>query len=169
MSPFEASTGLPMRTPGQQPEKYTQSKAGQWMRQSLARSTAQLQHSGTLQSKPEMAPRTDRGPTEPQSTVGKTLKVGDLVKIFPLAEPSALEAEHKGQKAKHCMWYRGPARVMKRLSDTTYTVELCSNKRQYDRSIINVSACGNTTPTNIPDPPKKNGAREPIADTACTR
>ena len=90
------------------------------------------------------------------------------VRIFLLAEPSALEAEHKGQKAKHCTWYRGPARVMKRLSDTTYTVELCSIQQEavrpthYQRlGMWQYDAHKHPRPPN-----NKKGARKPIADTA---
>ena len=67
-------------------------------------------------------------------------KVGDMVKIF--IPPTAHEAHRRGRKAKHCHWYRGPARVVKILSPTTYTVMMCKTKRLFDRAIVNISPWG---------------------------
>jgi hypothetical protein len=165
MSPFEASTGLPMRTPmlaaGEIRPKHSRKMNASEL--NMLHSTAAAFRD--LAKKNQKWHREQRADMLNRKGRWKTLfKVGDLVKIY--LPPSALEAERKGRKAKHCMWYRGPARVIKCLSDTAYTVELCSNKRQYDRSIINVSAWGNTTPATTPDSPAETGAREPTAETA---
>ena len=96
-----------------------------------------------------------------------TFKVGDLVKIY--IPPTASEAERRGRKVKHCFWYRGPAKVVKVLSNTSYTVQMCRTKRLYDRSIVNVTWWGPPAPegalaeVNANTPPAHN---EPTAAAA---
>lgn len=48
-------------------------------------------------------------------------KVGDAVTFY--IPPTASQAERRGRKAKHLSWYRGPAKIVRVLSGTTYQLE----------------------------------------------
>jgi hypothetical protein len=48
----------------------------------------------------------------------KRLKIGDLVKIY--VPPSHGRAVRRRRKAKHICQWRGPLRIIKRLSNTTF-------------------------------------------------
>lgn len=47
-------------------------------------------------------------------------EVGDLVTFY--IPPTADQAQRRGRKLKHLMWYRGPAKVEEVLSGTTYRI-----------------------------------------------
>ena len=59
------------------------------------------------------------------------IKVDDFV-VFEIP-PTQREAERKGRKAKHLDWYRGPARVISKLSNSTYELEF--KGKTYHRAI----------------------------------
>jgi hypothetical protein len=156
-SPFEASTGTRMRRPAtalgdkqptvprsmNQTEITMLHKAAEAFRK-LAASNQQWhsKHIASLKNK--------------MGRWKHNFKVGDMVKIF--IPPTAHEAHRRGRKAKHCHWYRGPARVVKILSPTTYTVMMCKTKRLFDRAITNISPWG---PSNADDPHILSNANTP--------
>ena len=59
------------------------------------------------------------------------IKVDDFVVFY--IPPTQGETERKGRKAKHLDWYRGPARVISKLSNSTYELEF--KGKTYHRAI----------------------------------
>ena len=49
------------------------------------------------------------------------VKVGDLVRFY--IPPTAEEAKRASRKSKHIVHFKGPAKVTKQLSETTFTIE----------------------------------------------
>jgi hypothetical protein len=67
----------------------------------------------------------------------KALKVGDFVKIY--VPPSHSEAVRRRRKAKHICQWRGPLRITKKLSNTTFElVSHFDNSKIFRRHLMNV-------------------------------
>ena len=161
VSPFEASCGLPLRTPvtaiaAKQPTKPS----------SMRTSDITMLHKAAASFRKIASKNQEWNRTREAKLLNKhgrwkyLCKLGDLVKIF--IPPTANEATRRGRKVKHCFWYRGPAKVVKILSQTTFTVQMCRDKRLYDRSISNISPWGKPNPkdrnmTLESTPPRPNG------------
>ena len=121
MSPAEADTGLPMRSPTgslfQRPPgaPTTASRSELAVLQQSAKAMAK--HAVDVQSlaKQKAANRLN--------AAGKrhTFAVGDLCLIY--VPPTAAAAQRRNRKVKHMEWYRGPCTVMSKDSNTGYTVE----------------------------------------------
>ena len=167
VTPFEASCGMHMRTAARSAAA-PPPRAGQSMSKSDIARVCQMATTFRL-----MAADNDRWSREREAKLKNergafklSFKPGDLVKIF--IPPTAAEAERRHRKVKHCMWYRGPAKVVTRHSPTTYTVEMVATGRRYERSIINITPWGlhDDTAGNAPSGPGPAPARPPTAHAA---
>jgi hypothetical protein len=167
VSPFEASCGLPLRTPmlaiaDKQPKRPRAMKKNEIsMLHDAAAAFRKLasknqewnrQHEANLKNK--------------KGRWKYIFQLGDIVKIF--IPPTAKEAARRGRKAKHCFWYRGPAKIVRVLSRTTFTVQMCKDKRLYDRSIVNISRWGPADPKDLKpklphQPTKQTGPTAEVA------
>jgi hypothetical protein len=68
----------------------------------------------------------------------RTFVLGALVKArFP---PTKAELDITGRRSNHVSSWRGPCRVIARLSSTTYRIKQLDNLREYERSIANLLA-----------------------------
>ena len=66
----------------------------------------------------------------------ETYNIGDMVKYY--APPSAAARVSAGRKDKHLYRWRGPARVIRRLSPSGYLLEEVETQRQVSRTSINI-------------------------------
>ena len=167
ISPFEASCGLPFRTPSRalgdkqpsHPRVMNQSEITLLHKAAEAfRLLAKKNHEWHTRKTADLLNSNGRWK--------RTYKLGDLVKIY--IPPTAREAERRGRKAKHCFWYRGPAKIVKILSPTTYTVQMCKDGRLYDRAIMNVSSWGTTAPEYVHLQSNANSPPQSAAPTVAT-
>jgi len=77
----------------------------------------------------------------------KRLKIGDLVKIY--VPPSHGEAVRRHHKVKHICQWRGPLRIVKRLSETTFELASYFNpNKRFRRHLTNVRRWLGPVPAN---------------------
>ena len=173
VSPFEASCGMPLRTP---PLAIAEKRPTR--PRSMNKTEITMLHEAAASFR-ALASKTDQWNRERVAKLKNNegrwkhkFKLGDLVKIF--IPPTAKEAKRRGRKAKHCYWYRGPASIVKILSDTTYTVQIHKTRRLFDRSIVNISPWGPAHPADkdpspvANTPPQKHGGPTNEAAPAST-
>jgi hypothetical protein len=66
----------------------------------------------------------------------RTFVIGDLVKArFP---PSQAELEISGRRSNHVSAWRGPCRILERLSPTSYSLLQLNTNREYERTVGNL-------------------------------
>jgi len=63
-------------------------------------------------------------------------KVKDQV-LFHVA-PGQNQAKARNRRAKHMLRFRGPATVLKKLSDTTFELRVNKSRRVFQRSVVNM-------------------------------
>jgi hypothetical protein len=74
----------------------------------------------------------------------RAFAVGDLVKVrFP---PTKAELDATGRRLNHVSSWRGPCKVIDRLSTTTYHVVQQDNLREYERAVANLLPWKASTP-----------------------
>ena len=121
VSPFEAAHGLPatsaisrMAEQGDYCVPDTMDQPGIQTMQTTAKAMQQILFQQQAQESTARAEQANkRGNSH-------TIQEGDVVSFF--IPPIAAEAERAGRKVKHIAHFKGLARVIKQLSDTTFTI-----------------------------------------------
>ena len=121
VSPFEAAHGLPadtavsrMADEGDYCAPDTIDQPGVTAMQTTAKALAQILCQQQQQEAVERARMAN------QRGHDHTFKEGDTVSFF--IPPTAKEAEELGRKVKHIAHFKGPAKVVKQLSNTTFAI-----------------------------------------------
>ena len=63
-------------------------------------------------------------------------KIGQQVMIY--VAPGQNQARARNRRIKHMLRFRGPATVVKKLSNTTFELRMNSTRRMFQRSVVNM-------------------------------
>ena len=78
----------------------------------------------------------------------RSYSVDQRVKVY--APPTHEQMLASGRRAKHLLAWRGPCRVIEKLSETTYAVREESTNRRFERAVVNILPC---RASEAPTPP----------------
>ncbi len=88
----------------------------------------------------------------------RAFAVDDKVKVrFP---PTKVELDATGRRLNHVSSWRGPCKILDRLSTTTYRVVQLDNLREYERAVSNLLPWTATTPRRA-----RNADFDPVTST----
>ena len=105
-----------------------------------------------IQQQQQMQEAEERARVTNQKGHARTFKEGDLVSLF--IPPTALEAEELGRKVKHIAHFKGPAKIMKQLSDTTFALNY--KGQMYGRCSSELRKYNSTELPNLPIPTRED-------------